>query len=137
MADILREVMGQFQKRFRDMGDDTHAEVVALGSAAGVDIGNVDVASVALPSALYAGQTVVVSAGTAVALAASQALVSGVRIKAKSTNSGAIYVGNDGVSSSNGFILAAGDEVFIEIADLASVYIDAATNGDGVSYVGS
>jgi len=32
MADILREVMGQFWKRFRDMGDGSHAEVVAVGS---------------------------------------------------------------------------------------------------------
>jgi len=31
MADILREVFGQFSKRFRDMGDGTHAEVVAIG----------------------------------------------------------------------------------------------------------
>lgn len=29
MADILREVFGIFQKRYRDMGDGTHAEVVA------------------------------------------------------------------------------------------------------------
>lgn len=137
MADILREVMGQFQKRFRDMGDDTHAEVVALGAADGVDIGDVDVASVALPAAIYAGQTVVVSAGTAVALAASQALVSGVRIKALTTNTGNIYVGGAAVDATHGFILAAGDEVFIEISNLASVYIDSAVNGEGVSYVAS
>lgn len=33
MADILREVFGIFQKRYRDMGDGTHAEVVAIGGA--------------------------------------------------------------------------------------------------------
>lgn len=31
MPDILREVFGIFDKRYRDMGDGSHAEVVALG----------------------------------------------------------------------------------------------------------
>ena len=47
MADILREVFGQFWKRFRDVGDGTHAEVVALAANSGVDIGDVDVLSIA------------------------------------------------------------------------------------------
>lgn len=32
MADILREVFGQFWKRFRDMGDGSYAEVMGLGA---------------------------------------------------------------------------------------------------------
>lgn len=31
MADILREIVGIFDKRYRDMGDGTHAEVVSVG----------------------------------------------------------------------------------------------------------
>ncbi len=31
MADILRRVVGIFDKRYRDMGDGTHAEVIAIG----------------------------------------------------------------------------------------------------------
>ena len=36
MADILRTVVGIFDKRYRDMGDGTHAEVVYVG---GGDVG--------------------------------------------------------------------------------------------------
>lgn len=32
MADILSEVLGQFYKRFRDMGDGSHAEVLVVGA---------------------------------------------------------------------------------------------------------
>lgn len=35
MADILREVFGVFNKRFKDMGDGSHAEVVDAGVAPG------------------------------------------------------------------------------------------------------
>ena len=31
MADILREVFGIFDKRYRDMGDGSYAETVAIG----------------------------------------------------------------------------------------------------------
>lgn len=94
-------------------------------------------ASVALPTVIYNGQTNVTTAGTRVVLAASQAILSGVTIKAKAANSGAIYVGSSAVSSSNGYVLAAGDTIFFEIANLNTVNIDSAVNGEGVSYVAS
>lgn len=37
MADILREVMGEFLKRYRDMLDGSHAEVVAIGGLGTID----------------------------------------------------------------------------------------------------
>lgn len=41
MADILSQVMGLFSKRYRDMGDGTHAEVVYVGGqAAGGESGD-------------------------------------------------------------------------------------------------
>jgi len=102
----------------------------------GAETPNVDVASITLPSAVYNGQKTVTTAGTAEALASSQELVSGVRIKALSGNAGNIYVGDSSVDSSNGFVLGAGEEIFVEIDDLAKVYIDADNNGEGVSYLG-
>ena len=93
--------------------------------------------TVALPTAVYSGQKNVTTAGTRVALASTQTLVSGVTIKAKIGNTGSIYVGGSGVTSSNGYILAAGDTVFVEVSDLATVYFDSQNNGEGVSYVAS
>ena len=89
------------------------------------------------PAAVYNGQKTVASAGTAEPLAASQALVSGVYIKALATNTDAVYVGDSDVDAAGGFVLAPGELVFLEIADLASVYIDAAEDAEGVSYIGS
>ena len=124
MADVLREVFGQFWKRYADQGDGTHAEVLAIG---GVD----------LPTAIVHGQNTVAAAGTAEALGPATALLSGVRIKALAGNAGDIYVGDADVDANNGFVLDAGEEVFVEVANLATVYIDASDNDDGVSYIGS
>lgn len=89
------------------------------------------------PAAVQHGQKAVTTAGTQVALAASTGLASGVNVKALVGNSGVIYVGGSAVSSVNGFVLAAGEEVFIEVGNLATVWIDSAVNGEGVSYIGS
>lgn len=93
--------------------------------------------SVAPASALLHGQKIVTTAGTEVALAASGALTAGVRVKALHDNTGMVYVGANPVTSSTGFELAAGEEVFLEVSSLASVYVDAAEDGEGVSYIGS
>lgn len=76
-------------------------------------------------------QTNVTTAGTRVQLA-SNACAS-VTIKAKSTNTGAIYVGNVAVTSLNGFILNAGESISMDITNTNLVYIDSAVNGEGVS----
>lgn len=96
---------------------------------------SLDVAA-SLPSTIVYGQKDVTTAGTAVALGSSTALTSGVRIKANSDNTGVLYVGDSDVDSTNGFILAAGEELFVEVADLATVYLDAGTSGDSCSYIG-
>lgn len=93
------------------------------------------VGTITLPTAIYNGQKTVSSAGSAEALASSQAIVSGVHIKALVDNTDVVYVGNASVSSSNGLELESGDSVFIEIANLATVYVDVAVNGEGVSYI--
>jgi hypothetical protein len=95
------------------------------------------IGAVALPSAPLTDQVTVAAHGTAVPLAgASTPLVSGVRIKALAANTGDIYVGGASVDSATGFVLDAGEEVFVEVDDLASVYIDSDVDAEGVCYVG-
>lgn len=98
---------------------------------------NVAIKTIDISTALYNGKKTVTTAGTRVALASSQAILSGVTVKALAANTGVIYVGNSSVASTNGFQLAAGESVFLEIADLATVYLDAAVNGEGVTYLGA
>lgn len=96
----------------------------------------VGVGAVTLPSALVHGQKTVTTAGTEVALGASTALTSGVRVKALHANTGYVYVGANPVTSTTGFVLDAGEEVFVETDNLADVYIDVSVNGEGASYIG-
>jgi len=90
-----------------------------------------------VPDSFYHGQMAVTAAGTAEALAGTQALRRGVLVKALSTNTGKVYVGGEDVDSATGFELDFGDMTYIEIDDLAKVYVDAAEDGEGVSYVAS
>ena len=53
----------------------------------------------------------------------SQPLVRGLNIKAAESNSGMIYVGNAAVSTSTGYELSAGEELYLEIDDPAKVYV--------------
>lgn len=106
------------------------------GVAGGEPVG-VGVSTVTLPTAIYNGVKTVTTATTRVALATTQALKSGVQIKAYLGNTGIIYVGNATVAAANGYRLNAGESVFLEIADLATVYLDASVSGEGVSYVAS
>ncbi len=110
-----------------------------LTANSGVDIGDVDVTSVAIPSTIYHGQETVDAAGTdqTIRAAGSQAITSGVTVKALAGNTGIVYVGAEGVAAATGFELSAKESVFIEVSDIASVWIDAATTDDGVSYIAS
>ena len=112
--------------RYKDMGDGTHAIVGALA-----------LGGVALPTAIVHGQTAVANAGTQVPLGPSTTLYSGVRVKALAGNGGWIYVGGTTVSSANGFVLDAGEEVFLEVSNLATVWVDSSVNTEGVSYIGT
>ena len=120
-----------------DLPDTADGDLAAIAAAlAGVL--NTTVASVTLPSAVLADQVAVTSAGTAVPLTdESTSLTSGVRVKALADNTGTVYVGDENVAAATGYPLAAGEEVFVEINDLATVYVDAAEDGDAVAYLGS
>ena len=79
------------------------------------------------------GKTPVVTAGTRVNLPSNA--IASVTIKALSTNTGMIYVGGSGVASSNGFQIAAGDAVSFDMGNTNEIWIDAAVNGEGVTWL--
>ncbi len=85
------------------------------------------------------GSITVATPGTAVAVAASGNAVSAVSFRARANNTGAVYVGDSGVDSSNGYRLEPGDELtlsFRETIDLRRFYVDADTASDGVDFAG-
>lgn len=83
------------------------------------------------------GQKSVTVAGTAVALGAAQPLFA-ITILAKDTNTGNIFVGDNTVGSSNGFILVpgAGHSWTGSNLNVANFYINSAVSGEGVSWTG-
>ena len=89
-----------------------------------------------------AGEAVVTTAGTAVRLSAVQLVASSVTIKAKEGNTGNIFVGGADVDSQVNGGLPPGSTLFFEDRrgkggpwrDLQDMYVDAATNGDGVDW---
>ena len=85
------------------------------------------------------GQKTVTTAGTAVTLGTSQLINGPLMVKALDTNSGVVALGNDGandVTVSNGIRLDAGEEVYFPfVGNIASIYLDSAVNGEGVSWI--
>ena len=85
-----------------------------------------------------AGQKTITTAGTALALG-SQQVDAPLLVKALTTNTGLMYVGNDGagdVTSANGYPLAAGDQViFDHVSNLSAVILDSAVNGEGAAWL--
>ena len=80
------------------------------------------------------------TAGTEVSLTAASQLVSGpVAIKALSTNTGTMYIGNAGdgtVSSSSGYPLAAGEQIILNlVGDMTEIMVDASVNGEKVAWL--
>lgn len=93
-------------------------------------------ATISAPSTLLNNKVTVTTAGTRVALAGSTSIKS-VSVKALSTNTGKIYLGNSTVASTNGMQLDAGDSATVEIDNLSKVFIDSDVNGEGVTYLAS
>jgi len=82
---------------------------------------NVTVREIKRPTAVVHGQKTVTTTPTSVA---SGVLKVGVTLKALRSNSGPVYVGNGGtLTSANGYILDAGDTVFIETDDLKKIFV--------------
>lgn len=83
------------------------------------------------------GQITVTSAGTEVQGTAVKT-PNGVFVKAMGANTGYMYVGNNGdgtVSSTTGYELDAGDQIYIPVAMLSDLWVDASVNGEKVCWV--
>ena len=84
------------------------------------------------------GQKAVATAGTALALG-SQIINGPLMVKALLANTNNAYIGNDGagdVASGNGLELDAGEAVVFDfVGNLASLWVDVDTNGEGVSWI--
>jgi hypothetical protein len=95
----------------------------------------------ACPSAPIAKQYLITATAASVTGGVSTPLVNGVVIKAKASNSGPVCIGASGVTSAvngsgTGYILEAGDSVFIAVLDLAALYA-IGTAGDIISVLGN
>ena len=65
-------------------------------------------------------------------------LESGVRIKADAANAETVFIGSTtGLTGSNGFKLAANEEVFIDIDSLNKVYHISTGGGETLSFIAS
>lgn len=92
---------------------------------------------------VVSGNKSVTTAGTQVQLVSVDTPVLSVKVHALSGNSGVIYVGDENVSSTTGVPLAAGSSeeiIFVRKegdlpGNLKDVWVDAATNGDGVAFL--
>jgi len=83
------------------------------------------------------GQKTVTAAGTEEALG-SQQIGAPLMVKALTTNTGLVYVGESsgGVSSSTGMPLSAGEVVIFEfVGQLGALWVDSAVNGEGVAWL--
>ena len=84
------------------------------------------------------GQKTVAAAGTAEVLG-TQGIHGPFMVKALETNTGYVYIGNDGagdVASTNGLELTAGDiVVFDHVGSQASLIVDVSVNGEGVAWM--
>jgi hypothetical protein len=93
----------------------------------------VDVVTPFTPTSVGSGQATVADAGTRAQLTAQACKA--VSIAANPDNTGNIFLGDVTVSSANGRILAPGDAVDLAIDNLNRLYIDAAVDGEGISYL--
>ena len=83
-----------------------------------------------------AGEKTVTAAGTAEALAAANRVKS-VAIIARTGNTGQVYIGGSDVASTTNDGLDAGETLSSEAVgwlDLADIYLDVDTNGEGVDF---
>lgn len=89
---------------------------------------------------ILSGQVVVPTAGTAVQLPSIITTEDGSNwfIRANSSNTGHIWIGNDGandVSPTTGFCMAAGDAMQLNVPDMSYYWIDADVDGEGITWL--
>ncbi len=88
-------------------------------------------------TAFISGEKAVAASGTSEALVSASQRVKSVTIIAKSGNLGQVYVGGSDVASTTNDGLDAGeslDVVAVNWMDLADIYVDVGTDGEGVDF---
>jgi len=99
------------------------------------NIGNVDIVSIAQPSTVSTGRETATGSAAQFNSGTSKVPKGVVILKAATGNSNPCYVGPSGVSSSNGFLLEAGDQVTLEIDDLNKLYLIGTAGTDYVHWM--
>lgn len=89
-----------------------------------------------LASAIVFGENADVDQTAEQLSATSTALRDGVWVQALSTNSGTLYIGGSGVTTSTGYPLAAGASVFVPIDDLSKIYAIGSADNQAVRWIG-
>lgn len=91
---------------------------------------------------LKSGQKTVATAGTQLALSSSGTWARNLYLAAPAANAGAIYIGDSNVDSATGYAMAPGASVALSSLlghDIAvyldDIYVDAANNGDKVTFL--
>jgi len=87
--------------------------------------------------ALISGEKTVTATGTAEALVSASQRAKAVTIIAKTGNTGQVYIGGSDVATTTNDGLDAGETLSIEAVgwlDLADVFLDVDTNGEGVDF---
>jgi hypothetical protein len=85
------------------------------------------------PTAISHAVVSIPTAGTRVQLAAFACKC--VLIKALTTNTGNVYVGGSAVAAANGYPLAPGDTIAVDISNVNLMYVDTATNSNSVAWI--
>ena len=118
-----------------DNGDLNAAFVDTDGSLKVGFIADVEV-EIPPPSAVVSGRKTVTTAGTAEALGSSTVLEDGVLVMALPDNTNNVFVGDSSVDkdSDKQTELEPGQPWAFAIDDLAKIYVDVTTNGEGVSF---
>lgn len=89
------------------------------------------------PGILSTGKKTIATPGDEAVLTDSGILRIGVTVKALSTNTDVVFIGDSSVTSANGFQLAAGEQIFIPVNNLNQVYVDVVVGSEGVTYIGN
>lgn len=93
------------------------------------------------PTAIKAGQYKLTASAASITGGTAVALVNGVTLKAPYTNVGTVIIGATGVTATedgtgNGFLLEAGDSIYLAVANLASLFA-IGTADDVVTWLGN
>jgi len=110
------------------------------GAKTALDVNVVDPVVVPSTFTVENGRKTVAAAGTAEALAASSTFFKTLTVQALRNNTGDIAIGGSGVIEAPGteegnILFTTQSYHFAEPGDLADIFIDVATNGEGVSFI--